>query len=213
MVTSFVSTCGCAVRSLGHGRLMSSGDLLEVLNRIARPKILVLGDLILDRYTWGNADRISQEAPVIVLRADHRESRLGGAANVANMLAALDAQVSCLGVVGDDAAGRELRDLLASQRIDCEHVLADPERPTSVKERFIGRAGSRHPSQILRVDHETCAPLNGSLQNHLAEQLAEAVSKYDAVVISDYGKGVCTPALLKATITTAKSANVPVLVD
>jgi len=68
---------------------MSSGDLLEVLDRIAHPKVLVLGDLILDRYTWGNADRISQEAPVIVLRADRRESRLGGAANVANMLAAL----------------------------------------------------------------------------------------------------------------------------
>lgn len=192
---------------------MSSGDLLEVLDRIAHPKVLVLGDVMLDRYTWGNADRISQEAPVIVLRADRRESRLGGAANVANMLAALEAQVSCLGVVGEDAAGGELRNLLASQRIECEHVLADPERPTSVKERFIGRAGSRHPNQILRVDHETCAPLNATLQNRLAEQLAASVSKYDAVVISDYGKGVCTPALLQATVAAAKSAGVPVLVD
>src|SRR5512144_1748323 len=99
-------------RSNGHGCLMSSNDLVAVLERIHQPKVLVLGDLILDRYTWGNAERISQEAPVIVLQADRSETRPGGAANVANMLAALEATVSCCGVVGDDAAGQELRQLL-----------------------------------------------------------------------------------------------------
>ncbi len=84
---------------------MKSIDLVETLQGIGRPRALVLGDLMLDRYTQGNVDRISPEAPVIILQADHREARPGGAANVANMLAALDARVTCCGVVGEDAAG------------------------------------------------------------------------------------------------------------
>src|SRR5580704_2733293 len=92
---------------------MSSNDLLHVLETLGRPRIFVLGDLILDRYTWGNAERVSQEAPVIVLRADRREARLGGAANVANMLVGLEAEVTCSGVVGNDASGVELVQLLA----------------------------------------------------------------------------------------------------
>src|SRR3990172_8813472 len=99
---------------------MSSTDLVQLLEQIAQPRILVLGDLILDRYTWGNAERVSQEAPVIVLRADRREVRLGGAANVANMLAALEARVSCCGVVGDDDDGRQVRELLRTAHVDCE---------------------------------------------------------------------------------------------
>ena len=79
-----------------------------LLEELGSPRILVIGDLILDRYTWGNAERISQEAPVIVLRADHRETRLGGASNVCAMLRGLDAQVACAGVVGEDEAGRHV---------------------------------------------------------------------------------------------------------
>ncbi len=192
---------------------MSVSDLAHVLETIGQPRILVLGDLMLDRHTWGNAERISQEAPVVVLRADRRESRPGGAANVANMLAGLEARVTCCGVVGDDPAGTELRQLLVGAGINCELVLTDIGRPTSVKERFIGRAGSRHPSQILRVDHENRDPLCESLENRLVEQLAAQVARHDALLISDYGKGVCTPRLLRAAIEAAHRAGVPVLVD
>jgi D-beta-D-heptose 7-phosphate kinase / D-beta-D-heptose 1-phosphate adenosyltransferase len=192
---------------------MSSCDLFDVLHRIAQPKVLVLGDLILDRYTWGNADRISQEAPVIVLRADRRESRPGGAANVANMLAALEARATCAGVVGDDDAGAELRRLLVAASVNCDLVVNDSRRPTSVKERFIGRASSRHPSQILRVDHENCEPLCEALENQLIERIAAEVPRHDALLISDYGKGVCTPRILKAAIAAARRAGVSVLVD
>jgi D-beta-D-heptose 7-phosphate kinase/D-beta-D-heptose 1-phosphate adenosyltransferase len=192
---------------------MSSNDLVAVLERIRQPKVLVLGDLILDRYTWGNAERISQEAPVIVLQADRSETRPGGAANVANMLAALEATVSCCGVVGDDTAGQELRQLLVAAKIDCDGIVNDTDRPTSLKERFIGRAGSRHPNQILRVDREKCDPLSPALEARLAERLAAQVPRHDALVISDYGKGVCTPRLLKASIEAANRAGVPVLVD
>jgi D-beta-D-heptose 7-phosphate kinase/D-beta-D-heptose 1-phosphate adenosyltransferase len=192
---------------------MSSTDLVQLLEQIAQPRILVLGDLILDRYTWGNAERISQEAPVIVLRVDRREVRLGGAANVANLLAALEARVSCCGVVGNDDDGGQLRQLLLAAHVNCELVTHDDSRPTSVKERFIGRAGSRHPNQILRVDHENCDPLCDSLETRLAEQLAAQVPRHDAIVISDYGKGVCTPRVLEATIAAAHRAGVSVLVD
>ncbi|MBI3839817.1 MAG: D-glycero-beta-D-manno-heptose 1-phosphate adenylyltransferase [Planctomycetia bacterium] len=192
---------------------MTSNDLLHVLEGLGRPRILVLGDLILDRYTWGNAERVSQEAPVIVLRADRREARLGGAANVANMLAGLEAQVTCWGVVGNDAAGAELRQLLADAGVHCESVLQDNQRPTSVKERFIGRANTRHPSQILRVDHEKCDPLGGELEQQFIGKIASRMPHHDALLISDYGKGVCTPRLLKAAIEAAHRAGVPVMVD
>src|SRR5215211_4618423 len=133
---------------------MSASELVRVLERLGHPLVMVLGDLILDRYTWGNAERISQEAPVIVLRAEGRDARLGGAANVANMLRGLEAQVTCCGVVGRDEAGTELRSLLEQAGACCDLVLSEHNRPTTVKERFVGLAGTRHPNQILRVDHE-----------------------------------------------------------
>jgi D-beta-D-heptose 7-phosphate kinase / D-beta-D-heptose 1-phosphate adenosyltransferase len=192
---------------------MNSNDLLHVLETLGRPRILVLGDLILDRYTWGNAERVSQEAPVIVLRADCREARLGGAANVANMLAGLEAQVTCSGIVGHDASGVELVQLLTKGGVHCELVLEDPHRPTSVKERFVGRASTRHPSQILRVDHENCDPLGGELERQLIERIVSRMPDHDALLISDYGKGVCTPRLLKAAVEAALRSGVPVMVD
>ena len=192
---------------------MSSNDLVHVLEGVRQPRILVLGDLILDRYTWGDAERISQEAPVIVLRADRREARLGGAANVANMLAGLEARVTCCGVVGDDGAGAELRGLLVAAGADCQRVLVDARRPTSVKERFIGRASSRHPSQILRVDHENCDPLCEQLESELIQSIVAQISHHDALLISDYGKGVCTPRLLRAVIDEANRAGVLAIVD
>jgi D-beta-D-heptose 7-phosphate kinase/D-beta-D-heptose 1-phosphate adenosyltransferase len=192
---------------------MSASDLLQVLDGIGRPRLMVLGDLILDRYTWGNAERISQEAPVVVLRADRREARLGGAANVANMLSGLQADVTCCGIVGADAAGAEMRQLLEGAGVDCQLVLDDDSRPTSVKERFVGRASSRHPSQILRVDVENCDTLCGMLEAQLVEKIGAEMPRHDALLISDYGKGVCTPWVLKAAIEMAKKAGVPVMVD
>ncbi len=192
---------------------MSSNDLLQVLESLGRPRILVLGDLLLDRYTWGNAERISQEAPVIVLRADRHEARPGGAANVANMLAGLEAHVTCCGVVGKDNAGSELRQLLAGGGANCDLVLDDASRPTSVKERFVGRASGRHPSQLLRVDHEHCEPLCETLERQFIDALAAQIPRHDALLISDYGKGVCTPRMLQRAIEAANRAGVPVIVD
>ncbi len=192
---------------------MSAKDLLQVFVGLGRPRVLVLGDLMLDRYTWGDAERVSQEAPVIVLRADRQESRPGGAANVANLLAGLEADVTCSGMVGDDPAGGELKQLLAEAGTNCELIVDDPARPTSVKQRFVGRAANRHPSQILRVDHESHQPLDAQLENELIKRLTAAVPKHDVLLISDYGKGVCTARLLQAAIGAARDAGIPVMID
>jgi len=192
---------------------MASQNLIESLEGMGHPRVLVLGDLILDRYTWGNADRISQEAPVIVLQADGRESRLGGAANVCNMLHGLKAKATSLGVVGDDTAGIEVQELLANTGVDTRWVLTEHGRPTTVKERFMGRAAGRHSNQILRVDTETHQPTMLELEDQWANQLPSLVTNHDVVLISDYGKGVCTSRLLSTTIDTARQANIPVIAD
>src|SRR2546422_5747948 len=117
-----------------------SADLIDLVQRLQQPRVLVLGDVMLDRYVWGDAERISQEAPVILLHADKREERLGGASSVATMLRALGAKVALAGVVGDDADAARVRQLLGDLCIDHEGVLTDSSRPTTVKERYIGRA-------------------------------------------------------------------------
>lgn len=192
---------------------MSFAELLATFDRLARPRVLVVGDLILDRYTFGNAERVSQEAPVILLRADQREARLGGAANVSNMLRGLEAQVACAGVVGADREGDLVRQLLGEAGVDVGCILNDPSRPTTVKERFIGRAQGRHPHQILRVDSEIRDPISAALEQTLIEQLRRRLPNCYLVLISDYDKGVCTTTLLRAVIDAGRAAGVPVIVD
>ena len=185
----------------------------DAVNRWGQARILVLGDLMLDRYTWGNAERVSPEAPVLVLDVDQREVRLGGAASVAFLARGLDARVAVAGVVGDDAAGQLVRKLLEEAGIDHQLVLSDDERPTTTKERFVGRAGSRHPHQILRVDHEVRRPLAGEEEERFAQRVTAALDEYQAVLVSDYNKGVCTPHLLQAVISAARGRGIPVVVD
>jgi D-beta-D-heptose 7-phosphate kinase/D-beta-D-heptose 1-phosphate adenosyltransferase len=140
-----------------------------MIDRLGDARILVLGDSILDRYTWGNAERISPEAPVMVLRADEREVRLGGAASVAMLLRGLGADVTLASVVGDNSGGRVLRRLLDDAGIGAELVLTDGDRPTTVKERLLGRAANRQPHQVLRVDSETREPLGTELEKRLVD--------------------------------------------
>jgi D-beta-D-heptose 7-phosphate kinase/D-beta-D-heptose 1-phosphate adenosyltransferase len=192
---------------------MSDPTLLETLDSLGRPEVLVLGDLILDLYTWGDAERISQEAPVILLRADRHEKRLGGAANVCQMLRGLEANVTCAGVVGTDEAGNEVREMLHDAGVRCDVLLADERRPTTTKQRFIGRAASRHPHQILRVDSEIRDPIAPEMEARLIQRLTEQIQRYDAILISDYAKGVCTPSLLAAVIDAARTSGVPTVVD
>ncbi|MBD3674138.1 MAG: D-glycero-beta-D-manno-heptose 1-phosphate adenylyltransferase [Planctomycetaceae bacterium] len=190
-----------------------SYHLIDLVENLGRPKVLVLGDLILDRYIWGNADRISQEAPVILLREDREEIRLGGASNVANMLAGLDTDVIMAGVVGNDADGEVVRKELESAGVDVSGVVSDPSRPTTVKERYIGRAHHRHPHQMLRVDREVKTAVSSEIEVKLLKAVTEALPECSAVLISDYAKGVCTPGLLNRIIQRVRAAGLPVIAD
>ncbi|HUG18610.1 MAG TPA: D-glycero-beta-D-manno-heptose 1-phosphate adenylyltransferase [Planctomycetaceae bacterium] len=190
-----------------------SYHLIDLVENFGHPRILVLGDLILDRYIWGNADRISQEAPVILLREDRQEVRLGGASNVANMLRGLEVEVVVAGVVGNDADGTVVRQELERVGIDVSGVVTDPSRPTTVKERFIGRAHHRHPHQMLRVDREVKTPVDSQIEVELLKAMTSAMGECSAVLISDYAKGVCTPGLLHRLIDRARQLGIPVIAD
>jgi len=188
-------------------------DLIRRVQSLGRPRVLVVGDLILDRYIWGYAERISQEAPVPLLRADHREHRLGGAASVATMLAALGAEVALVGGLGDDPEGVLVRKLLGDMGIDHGPVVTLADRPTTLKERYIGRAQDRHPQQMIRVDYEVRTPIPAEAESAIVDGLAPAIAATDVVLISDYDKGVCTPSLLRRLIDACRSAGVRAVAD
>jgi D-beta-D-heptose 7-phosphate kinase/D-beta-D-heptose 1-phosphate adenosyltransferase len=190
-----------------------SADLIELVQHLGQPRVLVVGDLMLDRYVWGDAERISQEAPVILLHADKREERLGGASSVATMLRALGARVSLAGVIGDDTDGGRVRQILTNLGIDHEGVVPDPDRPTTVKERYIGRAQHRHPQQMIRVDYERRAPVSAPIEDELRRAITSQLRRADLVLISDYDKGVCTPSLLAAVIAAARARGLRSLAD
>lgn len=188
-------------------------NLLDVLSGIGKPNVLVVGDLMLDRYIWGNAERISQEAPVILLRADKKEERLGGASSVATMLRALDANVSLIGLVGDDRDGESVLKIIQDLGIDSLGIIRDPTRPTTVKERYVGRAQQKHPQQILRVDYEVKDAANLKTQEQLCDSIEKASRSADVILISDYDKGVCTPKVIQHCVSIAHKKGIKVIAD
>jgi D-beta-D-heptose 7-phosphate kinase/D-beta-D-heptose 1-phosphate adenosyltransferase len=190
-----------------------SAELIDLVHRLGHPRVLVIGDLMLDRYVWGDAERVSQEAPVMLLHADRREERLGGASSVATLLRALGAKVALTGVIGADADASRIRQLLTELEIDQDGVIADSARPSTVKERYIGRAQHRHPQQMIRVDYELRKPLATPVESQVCQVIESQLRKADVVLVSDYDKGVCTPRVLEQTFRAAQELRIRVLVD
>lgn len=182
--------------------------LVERLDALERPRVLIVGDLILDRYVSGEVARISPEAPIPVLAAGHEDDRLGGAGNVAANLRAMEAEVAIVGVFGDDGLGRHGRELFAGIGVDAVGCPIDPDRPTTIKTRLM--SGTQ---QMLRVDWERTAPCAGVVEERVIESAVERVRGSDAVILSDYGKGVLTPRVFASVIAACRAADVPVLVD
>jgi D-beta-D-heptose 7-phosphate kinase/D-beta-D-heptose 1-phosphate adenosyltransferase len=188
-------------------------DLASTLREIGTPRIFVLGDLILDQYVRGSVDRISPEAPVMVFSAGDQECRLGGAASVAYLLRSLGADALLAGALGPDSSGRHCRKLLTAAGIDATGVITDGGRCTTTKLRYLGHAGERHSQQILRVDHEVTRPLERELERRLIQHTVRRISECEALLIADYGKGVCTPSVIRASIEAGRGAGIPILVD
>lgn len=172
-------------------------------------RILVVGDVILDRYLWGRSTRVSPEAPVLVVDVEREEFRLGGAANVAHNVASLGATPVLFGVCGSDVASRSLETLLRERGVEPEAgLVADRGRRTTVKTRIIA-----HHQQVLRADEETREPLADSARLWLTERILAALPTADAVILSDYGKGVLSPPLLDTLLPELSRRGVPTAVD
>lgn len=188
-------------------------DLSHWVRSFGGRRVLLVGDLILDRYLYGDAERISPEAPVPILRTIERREAVGGSANVAACLHALGCNVVCCGTIGSDRHGETLVKLLKDISVDTAGVTTLPDRPTTTKTRLVGLAQHRHRQQLLRVDEEDTRPLPGRTAESLTNLACELVSRADVVCIEDYDKGVVTAPLVQAVIREAKSHNRPVLVD
>jgi D-beta-D-heptose 7-phosphate kinase/D-beta-D-heptose 1-phosphate adenosyltransferase len=182
--------------------------LVDIVKKIPSVNILVVGDLMLDRYWWGDVTRISPEAPVPVVRLKDSTYAVGGAANVAANITGLGAKVYLAGVVGNDADASTFKDLLSSANIPTEFVVFSEHRPTTVKTRIIA-----HNQQVVRVDQETAAELDPEDEAMILEAIDRVIDKVDLVIISDYAKGVLSGNILTRLITTPRELGKTVLVD
>jgi rfaE bifunctional protein kinase chain/domain len=199
-----------------HGRDRSSVVLMseltktraaEILQNLRDRYVLVLGDVMLDEFVWGDVTRISPEAPVPVVDVRRESIHLGGAANVLANLVALGARGAVVGVVGNDAAGRKLQTGLRDLGVHDQYLLVDESRPSTTKTRIIA-----HSQLVVRADRESRNPVTGKLEEKIVTCLKEALTQADAFVVSDYDKGVVTPGILREILPVAYE-QAPVLVD
>jgi D-beta-D-heptose 7-phosphate kinase/D-beta-D-heptose 1-phosphate adenosyltransferase len=184
-------------------------ELAARVRAIAGRTVLVVGDVILDRYLWGRATRVSPEAPVLVVDVETDELRLGGAANVAHNVRALGAVPLLCGLIGDDAAGSDCARLLAERQVDvAPGIVRDPRRRTTLKTRIIA-----HQQQVLRADEESKEPAGEAAQETLWKRIGASLGRIQGAIVSDYGKGVVTPELLERLLPELAMRGIPCAVD
>lgn len=188
-------------------------NAIDIVQRFSGRRVLVVGDFMLDRYVFGDAERISPEAPVPVLRVVERQDRVGGAGSVALNVRALGAHVECVGVLGKDTFGDRVEAMLREAGADTGGLIRVTDRPTTTKTRLIGLAEHRHRQQLLRVDDELARPLLAADVARMVQQVATALENCDVVCLEDYAKGVLELQLCERVIELAKKAGKPVLVD
>jgi D-beta-D-heptose 7-phosphate kinase/D-beta-D-heptose 1-phosphate adenosyltransferase len=187
---------------------MPSATLHALLNRFHALRVLVLGDLMLDRFVYGTVERISPEAPIPVLNVEADTDMPGGAANVARNVAALGARAVLLGVVGADPFADDLRRQLAAVPTIEARLIVDAARPTSVKTRYVADG-----QQVMRADRESRAPLPPEAERRVLEALSTALSAAEVLVLSDYAKGVLSESVTRAAIDLARAARKTIIVD
>ncbi|MFH1090776.1 MAG: D-glycero-beta-D-manno-heptose-7-phosphate kinase [Pseudomonadota bacterium] len=167
-------------------------DLLAAVDHFSQVKVLVIGDVMLDEFVWGTVERISPEAPVPVVEVTDETRLLGGAANVIKNIVSVGGQALLAGVVGQDRQGGEITKMLQELGVDTRGVVDDPERPTTKKTRIVA-----HAQQVVRFDREKRFPINREVREKICDYVAQTADQVDAVIISDYGKGVITRHLME----------------
>src|SRR5262249_20683956 len=187
---------------------ITSARAKTLASAFAGKRIMVLGDMMLDQFIWGRVKRISPEAPVPVVEVDRETSAIGGAGNVVSNLVALGASAFPLGIIGDDSDAARLQSKFEQLGVDTSGLIVDPSRPTTIKTRIIA-----HNQQVVRTDRESRLPISSAIEQRVLDRFQAAIRSLDAVVVSDYNKGLLTSSLLKAALTAARDAGVSTCVD
>jgi rfaE bifunctional protein kinase chain/domain len=182
--------------------------ITELLHNLMSKRIAVVGDVMIDRYIWGNVNRISPEAPVPIVEVESESSRLGGAANVAINIASLGAKAELIGIVGDDFSGKEFRSILQQQNASSNGIITDSSRPTTVKTRIIA-----HHQHIVRIDSEEKRDIGPDIQKKILAVMEENIDSIDGIIIEDYNKGVVVKGLIQEIISLANRKNKIVAID
>jgi D-beta-D-heptose 7-phosphate kinase/D-beta-D-heptose 1-phosphate adenosyltransferase len=190
-----------------RSKMLTKTRVAEILEKLRDRFVVVLGDLMLDEFVWGDVTRISPEAPVPVVDVRRESLHLGGAANVLANLVALGAKGTVVGVVGDDPAGQRLRRGLSELGTQDRYLIVDDTRPSTTKTRIIA-----HSQLVVRADRESRVPVTPKIEEQIVAGLKEALERADAFVVSDYDKGVVTPGILRQILPFAYE-RVPVLID
>jgi D-beta-D-heptose 7-phosphate kinase/D-beta-D-heptose 1-phosphate adenosyltransferase len=188
--------------------MINTDKLKKKLVKLKDKQIVVIGDLMIDHYFWGNVDRISPEAPIPVVDVNKVEHRLGGAANVVNNIYTMGAKPLIIGLIGDDIYGEVLTQMLKKQKISTNYLIVDKSRPTTVKARIF--AGNQ---QLSRYDIECRKDISEDLEAVFIKKINSALRYADAVIIEDYNKGLLTPKLINHIITKANEKKIPITVD
>ena len=189
-------------------------QLVSLIKKLKEPRILVVGDLALDEMIYGDAERISREAPVLILQHSHTRLILGGASNAAHNVSTLnDGKVSVCGVCGDDYQAGQLIGAFEKAGVNCEYLIKDTTRKTTTKTRISGSISTSITQQIVRIDRQTNAPLEQQTEEKMIANLEKAVPLHDAIILSNYHIGTLTPKVIEKTIELANKYNKIIVVD
>ncbi len=188
--------------------------LREYINRLSEKKILVIGDMALDEMVYGDTERISREAPVLILQHTHTNYILGGASNAAHNASSINGgKVTAVGVIGNDYQGEELKEAFRKANINCDNLIVDDKRKTVTKTRISGSCSQSVTQQIVRIDRQTNAPISTETENKIIEKISELLPEHDAVILSDYHIGTLTDKIIKTVTDLAAKYNKIVVVD
>ncbi|MFQ3675181.1 MAG: D-glycero-beta-D-manno-heptose-7-phosphate kinase [Endomicrobiia bacterium] len=180
----------------------------EIIEKFSSKQILVVGDIMMDRFVWGNVERISPEAPVPVVEVVKETEHSGGCGNVARNIVSLGGKCIVVSVIGSDAVGERLRQIMVNSNVDVSGIFREDNRPTIVKTRIIA-----HNQQMVRIDRESKSQISGSVLEKVEDFIKKTAKTVDAILISDYGKGMITKKLLKKCINLAHKYDIPISVD
>ena len=193
---------------------IDKNKLADLVKNLGNAKILVVGDLALDEMVYGDTERISREAPVLILQHTHTKFILGGASNAAHNVADVNGgKVSVIGVIGDDYQANDLKQAFCESNIDCSSLITDKTRKSITKTRISGSCSHSITQQIVRIDRQTNAPISKETEKKLIDEIEKLVPQHDAVILSDYHIGTLSDNVISAVISTAKKFNKKVVVD